>query len=133
MKNKISKELVLHRLGQSKEDLNTSKLLYKEQIYKAANNRAYYAIFHAIRSILALEPIDFKRHKDVIAYFNKNYVNEGKFPKSMGRRIARANQVREDSDYDDAFVVNPDNTLIQIQTAEDLIELVEEYINDKIK
>lgn len=132
MKGKVSQELVFHRLEQSKEDLRTSKLLHKEQIYKAANNRAYYSIFHAIRSILALEPIDFKRHKDVIAYFNKNYVNTEIFPKSMGRRIARANQVREDSDYDDEFTVNPDNTLVQIQTAEDLIILVEEYINDKL-
>lgn len=132
MKGKVSQELVFHRLEQSKEDLRTSKLLHKEQIYKAANNRAYYSIFHAIRSILALEPIDFKRHKDVIAYFNKNYVNTEIFPKSMGRRIARANQVREDSDYDDEFTVNPDNTLVQIQTAEDLIILVEEYINNKL-
>lgn len=132
MKGKVSQELVFHRLEQSKEDLRTSKLLHKVQIYKAANNRAYYSIFHAIRSILALEPIDFKRHKDVIAYFNKNYVNTEIFPKSMGRRIARANQVREDSDYDDEFTVNPDNTLVQIQTAEDLIILVEEYINNKL-
>ncbi len=132
MKGKVSQELVFHRLEQAKEDLRTSKLLHREQIYKAANNRAYYSIFHAIRSILALEPIDFKRHKDVIAYFNQNYVNTEIFPRSMGRRIARANQVREDSDYDDEFTVDPDNTLVQIQTAEDLIKLVEEYINNKL-
>jgi uncharacterized protein (UPF0332 family) len=79
-----------------------------------------------------MEPIDFKRHKDVIAYFNKNYVSKEIFPKSMGRRIARANQVREDSDYDDAFIVSSDNTLIQIQTAEELINLVLEYIENRI-
>ena len=32
-------------------------------------------LFHSIKAVLSLEPIDFKRHKDVIAYFNKNYVH----------------------------------------------------------
>ncbi len=68
----------------------------------------------------------------MIAYFNKNYINTEIFPRKMGRRIARASQVREDSDYDDEFIVNPDNTLLQIETAKELIKLVEEYINKKI-
>ena len=122
-----------YRLERAKQDLSDAEFSYQNKRYLNANNRAYYAIFHAIRSILALEPIDFKRHKDIIAYFNKNYVNTEKFPKTMGRRIARASQVREDSDYDDDFFVNPENTLIQMQTAEEVLKLVEEYINNIIK
>lgn len=131
MKDKISKELAFHRIEQAKEDFKACEVLYNEKLYKSANNRAYYAIFHAIRGVFALEPIDFKRHKDVIGYFNKNYVNTEIFPKAMGRRIARASTVREDSDYDDEFIVDPENTLIQIETARELIKLVEEYINSK--
>ena len=130
MKDKVSKELALHRIEQAKEDLRASEILYNEKLYKSSNNRAYYAIFHAIRSVLALEPIDFKKHKDVIGYFNKNYVNTEIFPKTIGRKIARASAVREDSDYDDEFIVDPENTLIQIETARELLELVEEYINN---
>ena len=126
---KISKELANHRLDQAKEDLLASKTLYEAKLYKSANNRAYYAIFHAIKSVLALEPIDFKRHKDVQAYFNKNYVNTEIFPRNIGKRIVKASQVREDSDYDDEFVVKPEDTKVQIETAEELIKLVEEYLN----
>ena len=75
MSPKISKELSKHRLKQAKEDLKASKLLYDTKLFKSANNRAYYSIFHSMKAILALEPIDFKRHKDVIAYFNKNYIH----------------------------------------------------------
>ena len=64
MNSKVSMELVLHRINQAKEELNAGKLLYKEKYYKSANNRVYYSIFHAIRAVLALEPIDFKKHKD---------------------------------------------------------------------
>ena len=93
-----------------------------------ANNRAYYSIFHSIKAVLALEPIDFKRHKDVVGYFNKNYVKAEIFPRRLGSRISNASTLREDLDYDDDFIVKPEETAIQIETAKELIHLVEEYI-----
>lgn len=131
MNAKISKELVMHRIEQSKRDLADAKLLYKNNSYLSANNRAYYSIFHAIRAVLALEPIDFKKHKDVLAYFNKKYVNTEIFPKTIGKRIAQANRIREDSDYDDEYIANQEATEAQIKTAEELIELVNKYIESK--
>ena len=86
MKDKVSKDLALHRIEQAKEDLRASKTLYNEGLYKAANNRAYYSIFHSIRSVLSLEPIDFKRHKDVVAYFNQYYINTEIFPKNFRKK-----------------------------------------------
>lgn len=131
MNNKISKELAKHRIEQAKEDLIASEMLYKGKLYKSANNRAYYSIFHSIKAVLALEPIDFKRHKDVIAYFNKNYIHPEIFPKNMGRKITEASKIREDSDYDDEFIVDPIKTQEQINTAKQLIELIEKYIIEK--
>ena len=112
------------------EELDSAKLLYNVEHFKSANNRAYYAIFHSMRAVLALEAIDFKKHKDVQAYFNKNYVNKEIFPKKFGRRIAEASRIREDSDYDDEFIVDAKKTLNQIETAEELIKLVKDYVNN---
>ena len=131
MSPKISKELAKHRLEQAKEDLKASKVLYDIKLFKSANNRAYYSIFHSMKAILALEPIDFKRHKDVIAYFNKNYIHTEIFPKNMGRRISDASRIKEDSDYDNEFIVRSEDTLAQIETAKELIKLVEEYLKNK--
>lgn len=101
--------------------------------FLSANNRAYYAIFYAIRAVLAIEEIDFKRHKDVLAYFNKEYVNKEKFPKMIGRKISQAQRIREDSDYDDDYEPSFEKTEQQINTAQELIGLVEEYINNYYK
>lgn len=131
MSPKISKELALHRLEQAKEDLEAGRLLYTKKYYKSANNRAYYSIFHSIKAVLALEPVDFKKHKDVLAYFNKNYISTEIFPKNMGRKIVQASKIREDSDYDDEFIVDEEKTFEQINVAEELIKLVDEYINKK--
>lgn len=128
MSPKISKELAKHRLEQAKENLEEAEALYNIKKFKGANNRAYYSIFHSIKAVLALEPIDFKRHKDVVGYFNKNYVKAEIFPRRLGSRISNASTLREDSDYDDDFIVKPEETAIQIETAKELIHLVEEYI-----
>ena len=130
MEKKTSKEFALYRLERAKEECETAELLYKENKLLVANNRAYYSIFYAIRAILAMEKIDFKRHKDVLAYFNQNYVKTEIFPRQMGRRIIMASKVREDSDYDEKYEPSSEATVLQIATAQELIELVEKYLND---
>ena len=65
-------DVVRHRLGVAREDLETARLTFDAGQYRGANNRAYYSIFHTICAVLAKEGVSFKRHKDAIAYFNKN-------------------------------------------------------------
>lgn len=131
MSAKISKELAQHKLQQAKENFEDAEILYDLKRYKSANNRAYYSIFHSIKAVLALEPIDFKKHKDVIAYFNKNYIHTEIFPRNIGHKIAEASKIREDSDYDNEFIVKPEETEKQIQTAKELFELVNKYLKAK--
>ena len=50
MQNEIGTiyDLAKYRLNIAGEDLNTAKRNMNEGDYRAANNRAYYAIFHGI-------------------------------------------------------------------------------------
>ncbi len=52
------------------------------------------------------------------------YLNERK----IGRKIVLASRVREDSDYDEEYEPSDEITSIQIETAKELIELVNEYL-----
>ncbi len=128
MEKRTSIEFAKYRLERAKEEYETAQLLYKENKLLAANNRAYYSIFYSIRAVLAMEKIDFKKHKDVLAYFNKNYVKTEIFPRQIGRRIVLASKVREDSDYDDEYDPSSESTYSQIETSRELIELVEKYL-----
>ena len=82
--------------------------------YKGANNRAYYAIFHAINAVHALDGRAFKRHKDAIANFNKDYVKTEIFPREVGRKIGEAEEIRHASDYDDFYIASKEETERQI-------------------
>ena len=127
MDNK-SISLSKYRLQRAKKTLETAKVIFNIKDYRSANNRAYYAIFYAIRAVLALEKKDFKKHKDVIAYFNQYYINKDIFPKKLGHKISLAQSTHEDSDYDDDFISSAEKTQTQIDTAEELINLVEKYL-----
>ena len=131
MDNKEIKTLAKYRLEQAKENLEEAEALFDINKFKGANNRAYYSIFHAIRAVLALEQKDFKRHKDVLAYFNQHYIKTEIFPKNISRKISQAKSIREDSDYDDEYKPNAEETQNQIETARELISLVEKYLESK--
>ncbi len=130
MKDKESIDLALYRIERAKEECDTAELLYKKNKLLAANNRAYYSIFYSIRAVFAMERIDFKRHKDVLAYFNKNYIKTEIFPRKLGKRIILASKIREDSDYDEEYKPSNEATFLQIETAKELNILVEKYIKE---
>lgn len=121
------KDLVLYRLQTARSDLKSARILLAAEEYKGANNRAYYAIFHAINAIHALSGKAYKRHKDAIGNFNKDYVKTEIFPREIGRRIGEAEEIRHASDYDDFYVASREESERQVAVADEFILLVEEY------
>lgn len=51
--------------------------------------------------------------KDVVAYFNKNYVAAEIFEKKIGRMLSNLQQTRETSDYDDFYIASKENAEMQ--------------------
>ena len=68
------KDLVLYRIETSKSDIKAAEILLEAKEFRGANNRAYYGIYHAISAVHALDGNAYKRHKDALANFNKNYI-----------------------------------------------------------
>lgn len=77
---------------------------------------------------MALKTIDFKRHKDVMVYFNKEYVASGVFPREIGRLIGMMQRVREKSDYDDFYIASKEKAEEQFESATIVIEAVKKYL-----
>lgn len=121
------KDLVLYRLQTARSDLKSARILLAAEEYKGANNRAYYAIFHAINAIHALSGKAYKRHKDAIGNFNKDYVKTEIFPREIGRRIGEAEEIRHASDYDDFYVASREESERQVAVADEFILLAEKY------
>lgn len=124
-------DIAKYRIETAEEDLDTAKLLFQDGKIRIANNRAYYAIYHAISAVHALDQKAYKRHKDAISNFNKEYIRTEIFPKEFGRRIVRAEEIRHDSDYSDFYIAKREDAQSLIRTAEELIELIIVYVEER--
>ena len=111
------KTLSKYRLDRAREDLEVAVNNHQSGFYKAAINRSYYAIFHAIRAVNILGGFDASKHSSVIAHFNQFYVHEGKFDRDSYKLIDSAYRIREKCDYSDFFIVSKEDSENQIKNA----------------
>jgi uncharacterized protein (UPF0332 family) len=108
--------------------LENAKLCLDNKFYRDCINRSYYAAFYAVKAVLAVESIDFKRHKDAVGYFNKQYVATDLFPRDVGKSLGRLKTVREASDYDDFFICSQEEAMKQYKAAEYILGEVKAYL-----
>lgn len=120
------------RLEQSLQCLKSARILLEHEDYRGAANRSYYAIFHAMRSVLALDNKDFSKHAGVISCFRKDYLKTGELPRDLSPIITLAFEVRSDCDYDDYYVIEKDEVVNQINNASLFYKLVQEYVLARI-
>ena len=67
-------DLARYRLTDAKEKLASAKILLKEKHFKDSLSRSYYAMFSAVRALLALKELDSSKHSGVISLFNQYFV-----------------------------------------------------------
>lgn len=108
------KALSQARLEHAIECLSAARNLLETENYKSAANRSYYAVFHAMRAVLAFDETDMKRHSGVISEFRRRYIKTEIFETRMSEIISVLFDVRTDSDYDDFFVISKADTAVQI-------------------
>ncbi len=118
-------DLCNYRMKNSEDSLTAAEDCLKKGLYRDAINRSFYAI----KALLALEEVDFKKHKDVVAYFNRTYAATEKIPREIGRKLARLQQKREKSDYDDFYIASKEETMEQIENTKSVILAVKDYLS----
>jgi uncharacterized protein (UPF0332 family) len=101
MINEVRQSLSEHRLNKAKALLTQAELLLTNDQYDGSINRSYYAIFNAVRALLALIRMDSRGHSGVISLFDRYFVKTGICEKSLSKIVHAAFDVRQDSDYED--------------------------------
>lgn len=124
-------DLSRYRLQNANDTLDAAGLCLERNLYKDTINRSYYAAFYAVKAVLALEEVDFKRHKDAVGYFNRNYVATEIFSRDIGRKLGRLKQERESSDYDDFYIASASDAMEYHETAQLIVKAVRDYLIDK--
>jgi hypothetical protein len=126
-------ELASYRLSKAKEDLFSSRELLKNDLFAQSINRSYYAVFHATRSLLAIDGYDSKKHSGVIHFFNQNYIAPQKIEKEYGKILVIAFNIRVRADYHDFFIASRSDAETQIKNAEKFLLMIENYLKNVLE
>ncbi len=124
-------DLSRYRMEKAKADLMAAEILFNEGLFDQSLNRSYYAIFHSVRSLLALDQFDSKKHSGIIAYFNRNYVATGILDKEYSKILMGAERLRNKSDYDDFYIVAKSDADTQIVNARIFIDRIGSLLSER--
>lgn len=124
-------ELSKYRIDKAHECLEDAKIMLSHERYPNCATRSYYAMFHAMRAVLALDGLDFKKHSAVMGKFRERYIKTKIFDVSFSKMIGDAFDIRGDSDYEDFFLVEKEEVVAQLQNAEMFVAAVKTYVDSK--
>ena len=102
-----------YRFEQAEQCFESAKTLIESNDYKGSANRSYYSVFHSIRSVLALENVDFKSHAALISHFRKEYIKTKIFPTQLSDILGELFTVRNKCDYGDFYIISKEEVIIQ--------------------
>ena len=126
-------DLAKYRLASAKEKLTSAKVLLDAGLYKDSVGRSYYAIFSAIRAVLATKQVDFSKHAGVISYFQREYIKTEVFDRKYSKYLQDAFQIRNSCDYDDFFIVSKQDAEEQYERAVEILGVIEQYIKELVR
>lgn len=118
------------RMDRADELLMESRLLLEKNAYKSSNNRAFYAIEKSIKALLAMKEMEVLTHNGGLKQFNYLFIHkgDGTFTSDDYQKIAKAEQIRNASDYDDFYISSKEETREQVELAETFVNKVRKYL-----
>lgn len=108
MPSDMLKEVSKARLNNAKERIAFARQIQAIGDYKTVANRSYYAVFAAIRAVIALDEFDSK--------------------KDLSPIIDELVELRQGSDYDDFYTVTPDEADHSLAVSEQFVSEIEQYL-----
>lgn len=122
--------LVAVRFERAKELYNESVELVRMDCYKSANNRAFYSIEKCIKALLATKQMDVETHNGAVSQFNLLFIHQENttFTKEDYQKIAKADRIRNASDYDDFYIVNKEETKELLMFVKEFLDKTERYL-----
>lgn len=119
------------RFAKATDCLADAKCLLSNGSFKGAANRAYYAVFHAMRAVLAYDGIDMKHHSGIISEFRRLYIKTALIDKRHSQTISLLSDSRNNSDYDDFYIISKAEVIDYLELAEEFLAAISLFLSTK--
>ena len=120
-------------MERAEEKLGAANLLFENELFADAISEAYYAMFHAAKSLLALKEIYPKTHTGVVSQFGLQFVNEGLIEELYAKSLAKAQTRREKADYDIYYEPSKEEAESIVEDAEMFLERIKKAVGEMQK
>ena len=117
-----------HRIRQSRKALEEVQFLLDNKKLSLAVNRIYYAIFYIISAAAIKNDFSTSKHKQLLGWFNKNFIKNKKIDSEYSKLIYSAYQNREKSDYDFLFELSLEEVESLFAKTKEFIDIVRKII-----
>ncbi|MDZ7722202.1 MAG: HEPN domain-containing protein [candidate division KSB1 bacterium] len=132
MINQPNIDLASYRIDKAKDLFSQAKLLHKNKKYDGSINRSYYAIFNAVRGLLALVELDSSKHSGILSYFDRYFVKTKIFDKEFSKIAHKAFDTRQENDYEDFYNPSSEESESQIKNAIKFISEIEKKLSQLV-
>ncbi len=120
--------LAKYRFSKAIEELTVAELAFSSQKYSGSLSSSYYAIFHSVRALLALEGVDSKKHSGVIHLFSQKFIGTKLIGISLSKILVEAFEMRIDSDYKDFYLASKEDAQQQLNNAKHFLKEIQSFI-----
>lgn len=118
-------------MRKARRSLEAAKRNFDAGDYDFASSRAYYAAFYAVEGVLVTKELSFSKHSAVISAFIQHFVKTGRFPKELGKLLARLFRHRQLGDYAFDLAISRDEAQRDLDAAREIIGAVETYLKQE--
>ena len=122
------REIALMQMQRAQELLREVPVLIEVSAYNSAVNRAYYAAFHAMKALEAMEGFDSRKHSGAISHFRQCYIKTGVLPAELSKIIELLQIARGDSDYNVSVRFTSEEAAMQLDNAKRFVSAVENFL-----
>ena len=133
MPEKSQMELARYRLGKARQCAATARIILFDGDYEASVDRSYFAFFHGMRAVMALDSLEEKEESSLTQKFMDRYVQTGIFDKHFSETIKAAFELNSACVYEDFLAVSRQEAEQQEVNACAFLEKVEQYIGKRMK
>lgn len=133
MEERSLNDYIQYKRERAFEALDDIQKMLDNGMLSAAMNRIYYAGFYIVSALVLLDGFSTSKHRQLIGYFNKNYIKTGQVPVDLGEILDESYNNRVAADYHDFVYLTKTQVEEFFNQMKDFISFIDQMIQNRIK
>lgn len=117
-------------LEKANRTYDAALIMIEKEHWESAANRLYYALFHSVNALLIHDGHQVNTHKGSHALFGMYYIKTNKLPREYSNIYQKLESIRDESDYNWAYNIVPEDILGKITTARQMMDSIAEMVKE---